>query len=933
MISIYALIAALTMMLAGEALQQYCEPASDWLARREHAVIFWLVLASIPAYWLIMGLRPLEGVIGLRYLPLYPPVWVSSAMGLVLVFFFPESWRVRSDLNDIVYGLNQFWSNANNAQRVFLLIAMVFVIFASFRWTIRRRWFRDWLDGIDDASFANALWTWLWQRRHGFVGRSPAIPQARSYVNDLSTFDKVRAWIETDDEIRTPINDAFRHTPIAKRIAARLAENEKGETTTLIGQRGSGKSSIRNLVIHELRTKPHIRVVTVSLWPFASAEAALHGILDSLATELSRHVDTLAITGIANDYVSSVQRSATWTDMIAGLMARKTEPKHVLDKFASIAGATGLRFVLWIEDFERFGGIDGDATTDANPVDEGKLGPVRALLHLLDRCPYVSLVMADTSLTSRFDHSKIARYVERMPRIEVQCAWHVISTVRGACLNGFPRPVIDTADRTHRELMVPPQYRAHTGVVLAPPPQRLLEPWEAILVLATTPRMLKSVLRRVIELWTTLPGEIDFDHALAAIVLRECEPGFFAIFDRELSGLRSEARRASGEQHSPSKESTMQVEATAAKLPVDRAIAVRSLAHYLIPHYVQVSQYDRHWWSVWPQGFASTRIRDYWPRFLSQSPVDKDESDQLLLGEIAAWPESDRFSFPFRLADSRFEFAASQFGQAKIRSTWRELLPAYIRALADLPKSGWSVGDHFSKINHVQTVIHEGQIHPVEVRKVLEPLLLEFLPRNLSVADEITDWLRAEHVHEKGSTEGIVAHGSTRQLLEQALVANFGNEHGWQKLVHAVNPHRPWDLYHLSWGLDRIRAGLPNAEPFEGWPGVARSILAFTKLQPKTGRLILASFIVNGRMSDIDEEEESNIQFFSRSTSVWQGTVDERFAQRLFDRTELIKCLAQCDPIQTPQDQIEIFANSAISWARSELPKLDPGSAFHSPPE
>ena len=76
--------------------------------------------------------------------------------------------------------------------------------------------------------------------------------------------------------------------------------------------------------------------------------------------------------------------------------------------------------MLWIEDFERFLG-GNDLPSEARAEREVELlSPIRALLHLLDRCEEIAVVTADTTLRARIDIGKIARFVERVPTMAVE---------------------------------------------------------------------------------------------------------------------------------------------------------------------------------------------------------------------------------------------------------------------------------------------------------------------------------------------------------------------------------------------------------------------------------------------------------------------------------------------------------------------------------
>ena len=178
-----------------------------------------------------------------------------------------------------------------------------------------------------------------------------------------------------------------------------------------------------------------IATVTVSLWPFDTPEAAIRGILTGLTRELAKHVNTLSITGIGSSYVHAIESAGGTFKSLAQLLQGSSQPDDVLQGIEDIAIATGVRFILWLEDVERFAGAEGLSTEEARRRDAERLGAIRALLFLLDQRNHISVVIVDASLQARFDVEKISRFVDTPPRIRHSTVLKMMTTFRDGSLS------------------------------------------------------------------------------------------------------------------------------------------------------------------------------------------------------------------------------------------------------------------------------------------------------------------------------------------------------------------------------------------------------------------------------------------------------------------------------------------------------------------
>ena len=130
---------------------------------------------------------------------------------------------------------------------------------------------------------------------------------------------------------------------------------------------------------------------------------------------------------------------------------------------------------------------------------------------------------------------------------------------------------------------------------------------------------------------------MDFDHLLAASVIRHGQPAAFAALVRLADRLRAAGSRSAGfrtqrisDEQSP--EPWGELTKVLDEICTDRrvATAVRTLANDMFSRPV----------ADHPQGFQRMGGTDYWRRFLSRPEIPKDECDQPILRAIRSFADS-----------------------------------------------------------------------------------------------------------------------------------------------------------------------------------------------------------------------------------------------------------------------------------------------------
>ncbi|HLP84679.1 MAG TPA: P-loop NTPase fold protein, partial [Phycisphaerales bacterium] len=462
----------------------------------------------IAAMLLVSGPQRVRAVIGLRYLLTYPPTWVAIALSSVLLI-----WQ------------NDMWGQLERRAANFFGDCHGLVIFAWITLAVH-------LLALVIYDIAEAVLDW--HRRNESLAPAPGREQLPE------DFKSLIEWLDNDEPVTSTAKDRYGHSDIARRIAERLLDPSE-PAIALVGKKGSGKSTICELTKELLRPFPQVKIVRVSLWPFEDARAAVTGVLDALVVAIGESVSTLEVRGIPAQYLKAVTggSSSNWLTACFGLMALNHTPEQLIEYVERVALATGRRYVLWIEDFERFRDDRESNSSPGHQPSRDTQSMLLPLFHMLDGRSGISFVFADERVPRGFDIIKLARYVEAVPSARRSEVMACVSALRKGCVVDWQPAFIDPASPKHRERIS----------MNFPSAARDFDRWRdgrngrpsldvAISELLKNPRILKSVLRAVYRKWTRLVGEINFDDVLLLCIIRERCPKVFEMLIEHISLFR-----------------------------------------------------------------------------------------------------------------------------------------------------------------------------------------------------------------------------------------------------------------------------------------------------------------------------------------------------------------------------------------------------------
>jgi hypothetical protein len=718
-----------------------------------------------------------------------------------------------------------------------------------------------------------------------------------------NNFFTLANWLEDDREIRFPSQDRFGHNQIATRIVDRIvSSSQRGRdcpSIALVGELGAGKTSILSLVRYHLARRKmlgdSVTLVSLSLWPFDTPEAAIRGVLAEVNNELRYYASTLSIAGLPRRYVDAIESAGSFWSALSVPLRKKDFPSQMLAAYGDICQAIHVRMVLWIEDFERFARSEA-ADADALESDSARLSAIRALLHTLDGFPFLTVVMSTTSLHARFDIEKVARFVEKTPTPTSDEMTQLFQTFRRGALSMLDGRVdLHAQDDPLRETG---QWSVTLGIQ-GPPTLKLM--WQQLAEVCRTPRVLKQGMRSALETWQKLVGEIDFDDVLVLSMLRVAEPNVFALIDESVHRLKQGPGISVSPEIGESEESDFD-RALKTVLPQDdsRRLAIFDLMDRVFPYRNRgPGSFDV---PTRPQGVGIPGYPDYWRRFMAAAEVEESERDQPTLREIVAYEDEVQSNLA-ELMSSKAQ-VVERFGRllspASILRLLREVTELRAAEHPDVWPEVYETPEPPGMVPLWRLCARRG-VDQEALSLTLIDLLESTAHRNLSVSVWIANYFASE---ETGIPQRLSQGGrqAVRECLQERLHALAQSP---KTLVRTLQGAFPNVLLHASWGLHKIREGRLGNYPFEGWSDFALALLAGFSESPATILSQILPFFVPGKEHPIDPQPLH---------------VDEEAAERLFGVASL-RALQGVDALSNEQIQSAVrdrFRVFKLWWAHPE---------------
>ncbi len=749
---------------------------------------------------------------GLKHGYLFPPTWFGVSFGIsatfALVWF---STKARATLEIVIWDISPLGNIAWICAGLPMGIAAISV--AVHHFTFAQRGNKDDEAKTDEAKTDEAK-TDEAKTDEANADKANADKANADKANaDKDKADKDKAWLQTDAPISDAADDRYDFGDMARRIGARLLK-EPPPAQAILGGLGSGKTSLRNLTQQYVKSRPHkrrIEFVNIELWPYETPDAAVQGILRQLTRALAKEIDTARLDGLPNAYLDAITKTSGLRNILPQAASRARTPASVLDEIDAMAKVIDRRYVLWVEDLERF--AFGDPVSEKVDASElSRLAPIRALLLGLDNAESFTVVTATTTLFQRFDLEKIARYVERVPTLSRQTVRKEIARCRAEWLSG----VIDPAKDQRNELGWHSAFDEDIAYRMLG--DEIVNFAAAMTVLAETPRVLKQGLRRAHETWQSMRGEIDVDEMIAMCLMREANPQAFALVESSADRLRGRVN-------------TMRQDA----LPINDFITELdglSIARHTSEAIKLLTKkiFDKQ--SRRPQGFRHHNHADYWRRFMVLPTLSENARDQRVLVCMTTGTDDEILGLLVEpdTATTVEDFAAS-FSVEYLQT----LFLKYVRAHLDDDPSNWplkgtGVPTPPGLINLWRMI--RNRLYELDLTQLAEEVEVSLrltATKNLALLEQIAHWMLSSgpeiaDIFPKPTLNRLTT--LVRELLWKTYV---GHAH---ELVQALRNSFPLTLTWLCWGLHRIRSKTNIGQPFPEWPEFANTISAALDQDP-----------------------------------------------------------------------------------------------------
>jgi hypothetical protein len=895
----YAALAAVFHALSADWLTALTAPLIEKL-EVIHPTLIPLVAVMIttaPLYPAAAG--RFWGFLGLKYAFRYPPLAFAVVGGTAIyALCLTESARTALAINDV------FFVKDIMTPIGWLSIAIYFGCFALFSRLIRTK------------STPSQL------RKTGAIVsvRNPHANITRVPTELEVDFDRLQRWVADDREVESPDQDRFGHARVAERIVKRITETREPPTIALIGPRGSGKTSVANLVQHYLKPHSRYRIMRLSLWQYDSTEAAVRGILQSLIQELGLVTNVLGLRGLSDDYMTAIEGVAGRFGAITRLLRGSAEPTSILRTISEIAQAIDVHVIIWVEDLERFAAGNSAALGGDSADANDRLEAIRVLLYMLDRCPGVSVVYAATSMAARFDVDKIARFIEEPPPLRGEDVYRIFDTVRKAALSGWPAAWVDPVPGHVRDKAFP---APHDGTFLRWLDESQLDGYsipKALAVLLRTPRAMKHTLRLSLESWTSLCGEVDLDDLLLAHVLRVSRPTVFSFVHEHITLVRRGFLRAQGlasrkglgaEPTSDPGYRAMKQRIEASAAP-EVATATWTILKAIFPALDGVdfghleSNPDR------PQRLYSENPSDYWRRLASEAIESDSKRDQPTLQSIQAWNKAAQSDLVDRICSPDLNGSVEQFSY--LIDNHYQLFVMMIRHYLDQPAEAWDCDKAPSGIVCMRRMLRH-QAPSAKLAEAILSLIPDLAARHHPLLQEVEYWF-CDPLSMEPSLLRIEERRQIRLSIVKAL-RDMARSPASQ-LIGAQRHGEHWRLQALCYGHDDLRPIPPTIVPFDSWPEFAAFMIEACRTDPASGIRLVLPFIVD---SNYDHRDVIDDQRRRRTQIVYRSTVRLDTLTALFDHDNLriLSIVLATEPIiptENPalQEQIRAIREWAVSF-------------------
>ncbi|KAB1510308.1 hypothetical protein [Photobacterium damselae] len=318
------------------------------------------------------------------------------------------------------------------------------------------------------------------------------------------------SWLYSEASIDDDDKDQYNRKYVVNRIVERL-QGERSHLLrgqTIIGEYGSGKSSVSCLIKNKLKINNEWIICHIDSWGrIYDGQQGQKFILEKIIEEINHYIGVSEIKSIPKDYINSLSGFGSWwKNTIEIINKTDIEPDEQLKKIESILNILNKKLIIFIEDIDR-NANSSELALDISP--------------LLDR--FVNIPNFHFIFTIGYD-GKLSETIMRITNYREDITADndsidkILTNFRTECMKKLaPNDYIDDSKSKDAWDLQSSNYDSV---------------YNALISYLKNPRQSKYCLRATYESWNYLAGEVNFDDLLIINVLKYFSPLTFDFIIR-----------------------------------------------------------------------------------------------------------------------------------------------------------------------------------------------------------------------------------------------------------------------------------------------------------------------------------------------------------------------------------------------------------------